>query len=43
MTRTTDPRGRSTYYQYDKMGRLQYVMDHDGHVLSENTYHYKNN
>ena len=43
MTRSTDPRGRSAYYHYDKMGRLQYVLDHDGHVLSENNYHYKNN
>ncbi|WP_046758565.1 hypothetical protein [Kordia jejudonensis] len=40
---TTDPRDRNTYYNYDSMGRLKYVLDHDQHVLSENNYHYKNN
>ncbi|WP_430412835.1 hypothetical protein [Kordia sp.] len=40
---TSDPRGRNTYYQYDSMGRLKYVLDHEQHVLSENNYHYKNN
>jgi YD repeat-containing protein len=43
VTQTTDPRGRSTYYKYDGMGRLTYVLDHDQHVLSSNSYHYKNN
>lgn len=43
VTQTTDPRGRNTYYQYDSMGRLKYVLDHDQHVLSKNNYHYRNN
>ncbi|WP_157547238.1 hypothetical protein [Kordia zhangzhouensis] len=43
MTQSIDPRGRNIYYQYDTMGRLQYVLDHDGNVLSQNNYHYKNN
>ncbi|WP_420571924.1 hypothetical protein [Kordia sp.] len=43
MTQSTDPRGRSSYYKYDTMGRMQYTLDHDGNVLSQNTYHYKNN
>jgi len=43
MTSSTDPRGRDAYFQYDSMGRLQYVIDHDGHVVSQNAYHYKNN
>jgi YD repeat-containing protein len=40
---TTDPRGITTYYQYDGMGRLKYVLDHNQHLLSSNSYHYKNN
>ena len=43
MTKSTDPRGRNTYYSYDIMGRLEFLLDHDGNVLSQNTYHYKNN
>lgn len=43
MTKSTDPRGRNTYYKYDIMGRLEFVLDHDGNVLSQNKYHYKNN
>lgn len=37
-----DPRGYKTTYYYDTYGRLQYVKDADGNVLSENQYHYIN-
>ncbi|MEM6696804.1 MAG: hypothetical protein AAF599_00310 [Bacteroidota bacterium] len=43
MIKSTDPRGRNTYYNYDVMGRLEFVLDHDSNVLSQNEYHYKNN
>lgn len=43
MIKSTDPRGRQVFYKYDIMGRLEFVLDHDGNVLSQNTYHYKNN
>ncbi|MCH2195208.1 hypothetical protein [Kordia sp.] len=43
MIKSSDPRGRQTFYKYDIMGRLEFVLDHDGNVLSQNTYHYKNN
>lgn len=38
----TDPRGYRMNYFYDDFGRLKYVKDMDGNVLSENQYHYKN-
>ncbi len=37
----TDPRGYTTYYEYDDLERLIRVKDDDGNVLSENAYHYK--
>lgn len=37
----TDPKGYTTYYNYDTFGRLQNVKDKDGKILSENEYHYK--
>jgi len=43
MIKSTDPRGRHAFYKYDPMGRLEFVLDHEGNVLSQNTYHYKNN
>jgi hypothetical protein len=42
VTSITDPRGRTIYYIYDSFNRLKYVKDHDGNVLSENEYNYKN-
>ncbi|QMU66143.1 MAG: hypothetical protein GKR88_21045 [Flavobacteriaceae bacterium] len=42
VTSITDPRGRTLYYHYDSFNRLQYVKDHDGNVLSEHSYNYKN-
>ena len=42
ITSTTDPRGYTTYYDYDNANRLKHVKDAQGNVLSENTYYYKN-
>ncbi len=41
ITSMTDPRGYTTTYHYDDFNRLQYVKDHQGHLLSENKYNYK--
>jgi YD repeat-containing protein len=38
----TDPKGLTTYYEYDEFNRLKVVKDSQGKVLSENQYHYKN-
>lgn len=37
----TDPKGDKITYTYDAFGRLQYVKDKNGNLLSENEYHYK--
>ena len=42
VTSITDPRGYTTYYEYDGLNRLRHVKDALGNVLSENTYYYKN-
>jgi len=36
----TNPSGQQTTYDYDNFGRLKSVKDHNGHLLSENKYHY---
>ena len=36
-----DPRGRITYFHYDDFNRLEYVVDHDGNILSKNEYNYR--
>ncbi|WP_264538525.1 hypothetical protein [Flavobacterium sp. N1736] len=36
-----DARDVFTYFTYDSFGRLQFVKDADGNLLSENQYHYK--
>ena len=41
VTSVTDPKGYTMYYTYDDMNRLQFVKDADGHLISENKYHYK--
>lgn len=38
----TDPMGDIITYTYDASGRLQFVKDKSGNILSENEYHYKN-
>jgi YD repeat-containing protein len=38
----TDPKGDKITYTYDSFGRLQFVKDKNGNILSENEYHYKN-
>jgi hypothetical protein len=42
VTSVTDPRSRVMYYLYNSFNRLQYVKDHEGNILSENQYNYKN-
>lgn len=37
----TDPRGMTTTYEYDSFGRLKWVKDYEGNILSENEYHYR--
>lgn len=42
MTSMTDSKGRTVYYNYDDLNRLQSTKDHNGNILSENIYNYKN-
>ncbi|MGN7811073.1 RHS repeat domain-containing protein [Flavobacterium sp. 22659] len=37
----TDPKGQTTTYTYDSFGRLEFVKDNKGNILSENQYNYK--
>ena len=41
VTSMTDPRGYTTYYEYDDANRLKHVKDAMGNILSKNEYHYK--
>ncbi|WP_420571678.1 DUF6443 domain-containing protein [Kordia sp.] len=41
-TRTTDPRGYTSYFAYDALHRLKNVKDADKNVLSANQYFYNN-
>ncbi len=38
----TDPNGLVTRYEYDQGGRLQYIIDHEDHILQQVEYHYAN-
>lgn len=38
----TDPKGNATTYSYDEFNRLKIIKDAQGHIVSENQYHYKN-
>lgn len=40
ITSQTDPSGRTTFYEYDPLGRLQRVRDEQRNILSEHEYHY---
>ncbi|MCD0464985.1 RHS repeat domain-containing protein [Flavobacterium sp. ENC] len=37
----TDPKGDTITYTYDTFGRLEFVKDKNGNILSENQYNYK--
>lgn len=38
----TDPKGNTTTYSYDEFNRLKTIKDAQGHIVSENQYHFKN-
>ena len=41
ITSTTDPKGITTYYEYDNFLRLMNVKDQDGNIIKNYDYHYK--
>ena len=43
VTSKTDPKGYTIYYLYDSFGRLEFVKDAQGKILSENKYNYRSN
>ncbi|MCX2679346.1 hypothetical protein OOZ15_05270 [Galbibacter sp. EGI 63066] len=42
MTSTTDPKGNTTYFEYDDFNRVKQIKDKNLNILSDNYYHYKN-
>lgn len=40
LTAQTDPRGRTTTFEYDGLNRLENIRDHEDHLLTHYTYHY---
>jgi hypothetical protein len=42
MTSQTDPKGMTTYYNYDSFNRLAQVLDNKSNILKDYTYHYFN-
>lgn len=43
MQSVTDANGQSLSYEYDKLGRLVRIKDHDGNILEEYRYNYRIN
>ncbi|NOW94689.1 RHS repeat protein [Mucilaginibacter sp. SG564] len=41
MTSSTDPKGETTYYEYDGFQRLMNVKDKDGNIVKHLDYHYQ--
>lgn len=41
LTSSTDPKGTTNYYEYDKHSRLTQVRDENGKIVTANKYHYK--
>jgi len=41
MTSMTDPKGETTYYEYDSSGRLSVVLDHNTNVAKAYCYNYQ--
>ncbi len=42
MTSETDPNNQTTYYEYDGLGRLQYIKDKEKNIVEKYDYHYAN-
>jgi len=41
VTSMTDPRGKTTYFEYDEFNRLKSTKDNELHLLNDYQYHYK--
>jgi len=41
MTSSTDPKGETTYYEYDSFQRLMNIKDKDGNIVKHMDYHYQ--
>ena len=43
ITKMTDPKGSSMFYEYDSFNRLKVVKDNKGNIIEEYEFNYKNN